>query len=73
MTLRTLKRKVSAHRFREFDSCLRKLGDAGELAIEPDPATPSRSWVRLTAVGVSGGISGSNQSADTHVIEKTDS
>ena len=45
MTLRDLKRKVSAHRIPDFDDCLKTLVDEGELTLEPDAEYPKRLWV----------------------------
>lgn len=53
MTLRDLKRKVSAHRFPNFDDCLRTLADEGELSLEPDAEYPKRMWVVSNGDGVS--------------------
>ena len=68
MTLRTLKRKVSSHRFPAFDECLKRLADQGELSVSPDPAQPQRTWV--SAVGSKGAVSVSNGNADSDVTEQ---
>jgi hypothetical protein len=68
LTLRTLKRKVSAHRLKAFDETLKKLADEGELEIKTDPEQPQRTWVALAGDSISGttdSISGSTQNADT--------
>jgi len=49
MTLRDLKRKLSAHRYPLFDECLRGLADEGALTIEPDAEYPKRMWVGIKA------------------------
>jgi hypothetical protein len=70
MTLRTLKRKVSAHRFAgAWDGCFKKLTDEGEIQVEADPAMPQRTWVTLAASVRVDCISGSNGNADNQVAD----
>ena len=53
LTLRDLKRKVSAHRFPNFDDCIQALADEGELSLEPDAEYPKRMWVVSNGAGLS--------------------
>jgi hypothetical protein len=51
LSLRELRRKISAHRFAAFDASLKKLADAGEITIETKRGLTNneRTWIALSA------------------------
>ena len=49
MTLRALKRKISAHRFPQFDAVVQRLSDEGEIQVQADPGHAQRTWVSAKA------------------------
>jgi hypothetical protein len=72
MSLRRLKRKISAHRLPAFDVCLKRLAELGELRtfVKRNIANQNRTWVELAAGDSVSAVTGSNEIANSPVAEK---